>query len=106
MIPSLQWQFAAFLAVLLGGLNVLAGVSKVRQRESSSEHLLLHSLDNSFVAVTSAVALHGSPSLHHTTFPRALSTLLDSFPIQELKLTLARGRWRHSWYGQLSSTSA
>ena len=97
MDHSLQWYLAAMLVVLLGGLNVVAGESEAHRRESSSEHFLVHSMDDDFVAVTSAIALHGSPSLHHTTFPRALSTLLDSFPIQDLKLTLARGRWRHTW---------
>lgn len=86
------------VAALLG---ITCGACSARQQESSSEHVILHNLDDSFVALTTAIALYGSPSLHHTTFPRALSTLLDSFPIKELKLTLTRGRWRNEWYGVL-----
>eukprot|EP00892_Ulva_mutabilis_P008756 jgi/Ulvmu1/6252/UM028_0110.1 len=93
MYTSFRWRVAAFVAVLL----CCVALCTAQRHELSSEHVILHEINDQFVSFTSAIALHGSPSLHHTRFPRALSTLFDSFPIQELKLTLTRGRWRHNW---------
>ena len=66
---------------------------------AGSEHLLFHQLHDGIVAVTAAYSAHRSANGHDTTFPRSISSLLDSFPIQELNFTLTRGRWREEWCG-------
>jgi hypothetical protein len=62
-----------------------------------SEHLFLHELNEGTVAVTAAYAASQLLGKHDPTFPRSISLLLDSFPVQELNLTLTRGRWREEW---------
>lgn len=98
----------ALLAALVG--IIIARTGNAEARDSSCEHIILHDVNEDHVALTTVIALHGSPSLHQATFPRALSTLFDSFPIRDLKLTLTRGRWREDWSAALShqatSTSA
>lgn len=88
-------------AVLLAALQCTFCLWKLcaAQKEFVYEHSILQDLSHDYLAVTAAFALHGSPSDHHTKFPRALSALFDSIPIKDLKLTLTRGRWRQDWYG-------
>lgn len=86
-------QLPSMRALLL--LAVLAYYAPTSR--AGSEHLLFHELNDDIVAVTAAYTAHRTGSGHDTTFPRSISSLLDSFPIQELNLTLTRGRWREEW---------
>ena len=83
------------LSLLICSIAALAYC--VPTARARTEHLLFHELNDDIVAVTAAYSAHRSAGGHDTTFPRSISSLLDSFPVRELNLTLTRGRWREEW---------
>lgn len=90
-MPPACWYLALLITTLASCYLTTA--------QASSEHLLFHELNDGIVAVTAAFSAHRTGGSHETTFPRSISSLLDSFPVQELNLTLTRGRWREEWCG-------
>lgn len=77
---------------------VLAAFACIHSSLAITEHLLFHELAYGVVSVTAAFAAHQTGGAHEPTFPRSVTSLLDSFPVKELNLTLTRGHWREEWY--------
>jgi hypothetical protein len=84
---------------------VLALLFQFAAGESFSEHLIVHQITGGYFPVTFASEFVGSTSVHGHIFPRPIASLFDTYPVNQFKLTLTRGRWKQEWYALLRTHS-
>jgi phosphatidylinositol glycan class T len=66
---------------------------------SYAEHLKLTNFKDGKVMATFEHTTISTLSSHYDIFPKALGEIFRAFDVQELHLTLTRGRWRYDRWG-------